>query len=120
MVEIRDKFRKTMADKKWDVARAARELGVCRASFYNYLKAYNADLPSMEVLKRAHDLWGLNFTNIDFGAPGKSTSPSETEQPRQYVLPFIQSVREQDIEIVKTKSVKPDTLQLIVNIRFAG
>ena len=56
-------------------ARAARRLGISRASFYNYLKTEGADLPSFEVLKRAHDLWNLNFNYIDFGARVKSTIP---------------------------------------------
>lgn len=33
---------------------------------------------------------------------------------------LIENVRERDAEIIKSKSVKPDTLQLTVNIKFAG
>jgi dihydropteroate synthase len=117
MVEVSEKFGKVMEERGWNVERAAKELEVSRASFYNYCN--KDDLASFEVLKRAHDRWGLNFRYIDFGANSRNSSPT-TEESRQYVLPFIEGVRERDIEIIKTKSVKPDTLQLTVNIKFAG
>jgi transcriptional regulator with XRE-family HTH domain len=117
MVEVSEKFEKVMEDNGWNVERAAKELEVSRASFYNYWN--KNDLPSFEVLKRAHDRWGLNFKHIDFGATSRQSFPT-AEEPRQYVLPFIESVRERDVEVIKAKSVKPDTLQLTVNIKFAG
>lgn len=117
MVEVSEKFEKVMKDRAWNVERAAKELGVSRASFYNYWN--RNDLPSFEILKRAHDRWGLNFKHIDFGVNSRQSAPT-AEEPRQYVLPFIDGVRERDVEIIKTKSVKPDTLQLTVNIKFAG
>jgi dihydropteroate synthase len=116
MNEVSEKF----GAKRDDVGArsAAKALKISVASFYNYIN--KADLPSFEVLKRAHDRWNLNFTYIDFGSDSPTPSPSETDQPRQYVLPFIKGVRESDIEIIRAKAVKPDTLQLTVNIRFAG
>ena len=121
MAEIRDKFREKMEQEGWSVETAAKELNVSRASFYNYISTKNPDLPGFEVLKRAHDEWGLSFQYIDFGGTRKSkASPSEREQPRQYVLPFVEAVKENDIEVVMAKPVTPDTLQLTINIRFAG
>ncbi|HEY1528245.1 MAG TPA: hypothetical protein VGH51_18615 [Candidatus Angelobacter sp.] len=117
MTEVSEKFGKVMEDRGWNAERAAKELDVSRASFYNYCN--KNDLASFEVLKRAHDRWGLNFKYIDFGANSRHSS-SPPEEHRQYVLPFIDNVRERDVEIIKTKSVKPDTLQLTVNIKFAG
>ncbi len=118
MAEVSQKLYKKMEDDGWNAETAAKKLKVSRASFYNYLN--QNDLPRFEILKRAHDLWGIKFKYVDFGAQRKSSSPSETDQPRQYVLPFIESVRENDIEIIQAKPVKPDTLQLTVNIKFAG
>jgi transcriptional regulator with XRE-family HTH domain len=117
MVEVSEKFETLMEERGWSVERAAKELEVSRASFYNYCN--KSDLASFEVLKKAHDRWGLKFKYIDFGANSRQSSPT-TEEPRQYVLPFIANVRERDVEIIKAKSVKPDTLQLTVNIKFAG
>ena len=106
-----------MKEKGWNAATTALELKVSLASFYNYRN--KADLPSYEILKRAHDRWGWNFQYIDFGAPSGKV-PSETEQPRQYVLPFIENVHESDIHVIRAKAVRPDSLELTVQIRFAS
>jgi transcriptional regulator with XRE-family HTH domain len=118
MAEVALKFEAKMNKERWNAEKAAKKLQVSRASFYNYLR--KKDLPSFEVLKRAHDLWDLSFQYIDFGSAAAKTAPSEDEQPRQYVLPFIEGVSEGDVEVIRAKPVKPDTLQLTVNIRFAG
>src|SRR5713101_5437565 len=81
MSEISKKFGDVMKDRGWNAERAAKELGVSRASFYNYWSKKD-DLPSFEVLKRAHDLWGLNFEYIDFGVKGRTPAPGQGEEPR--------------------------------------
>lgn len=116
MGEVSQKF---SAKKKSMGARAAaRELKVSVASFYNYIR--KTDLPSFEVLKRAHDVWNENFTHIDFASASRTWSPSEESQPRQYILPFIKAIREDDIEVVCAKAVKPDSLLLTLKIRFVS
>jgi hypothetical protein len=60
-----------------------------------------------------------NFQHIDF-AERSGKAPSEAEQPRQYVLPFIENVHESDIQVVRAKAVKPDSLELTVQIRFVS
>jgi hypothetical protein len=117
MAEFSTKLWEKLKEEGWSARRAARELHICLASFYNYRS--KKDLPSYSVLKRAHDLWGWNFQYVDF-AEQSAKAPSEVEQPSQYVLPFIESVRERDIQIIRAKPVKPDTLELTVRIRFAG
>lgn len=124
MAEFSAKLAELLKAKGWDKVKggkekAASQLDVSRASFYNYLN--KNDLPSFEVLKRAYEKWGMTFEHIDFGSARSSRHvPSEEESPRQYVLPFLQAVRGEDVEVVRAKTVKPDTLQLTVNIRFAG
>ncbi len=119
LAEISKKLYALMGDRKWKrVATAARELKVSRASMYNYLK--KNDLASFEVLKRIHDEWGVEFEYLNFGAQAKTHAPSEAEHPRQFILPFIEGVRETDIRIIRAKSVRPDTLQLTISIKFAG
>lgn len=118
MAEIALKFEAKMEEEGWNAERAANELRVSRASFYNYLG--KKDLPGFEVLKRAHDLWDMCFAYIDFGNGATKAALSESDQPRQYVLPFIKSVNEGDVEVIRAKPVRPDTLQLTVNIKFAG
>jgi len=117
MAEFSEKLCDKMKEESWSAKKTAKELKICPASFYNYRN--KADLPSYNVLKRAHDLWGWNFQHIDF-AEQSARAPSEIEQPRQYVLPFIEGVRESDIQIIRAKPVKPDTLELTVQIRFVG
>lgn len=99
------------------MSRSASELKISLASFYNYRN--KTDLPSYEVLKRADDIWGWNSRYIDF-AERSASAPSEEEQPRQYVLPFSESIREDDIQVIRAKAVKPDSLELTVQIRFVS
>ena len=117
LAEFSEKLLGKMKAENWDAKRTARELSISLASFYNYKK--KSDLPRYEILKRAHDLWGWSFKHIDF-AERSARAPSESEQPRQYVLPFIENVRESDIQIVRAKPVKPDCLELTVQIRFVS
>src|SRR5579864_3731599 len=117
MAEFSRKLHAKMTKEGWNAKQTARDLQVSVASFYNYRN--KTDLPSYEILKRAHDRWGWNFEYIDFAErPGRA--PSEEEQPRQYVLPFIESVKESDIQVVRAKPVRPDSLELTVQIRFGS
>jgi len=118
MAEFSTKLYRVLADNGWDKRRGARELAVSPASFYNYLN--QNDLASFDVLKRSHERFGIKFDYIAFGAAARSVQMPTLEQPRQYILPFLKSVRENDIEVISTKPVRPDTLQLTVNIKFAG
>jgi hypothetical protein len=124
MAEFSQKLYGVLKARGWDQQKggkdlASKELGVSRASFYNYLN--RKDLAGLEVQRRAHDLWGVKSDYINFGHTGSPpASAIHEDKTRQYVLPFIQSVRENDIEIVRTKPIRPDTLQLTVNIKFAG
>jgi len=117
MGEFSDKLRGKVGQPGWSAKRTARELDVCLASFYNYRN--RKDLPSYEVLKRSHDLWGWTFKYVDF-ADRHAKAPTELEQPRQYVLPFIENVHESDIQVIRAKPVKPDMLELTVQIRFGS
>ena len=119
MAEFSDKLYEEMREMegRGKAPKLARELKVSLASLYNYLK--KTDLPSYEVLKRAHDNWGWSFKYIDFGARS-ARAPSEEEQPRQYVLPFIDNVHQSDIQVTRAKAVRPDCLELTVQIRFVG
>jgi hypothetical protein len=116
LTEVSEKFGAKKATM--GAGAAARDLKVSLASFYNYIN--KKDLPSFEVLKRAHDLWKQDFSYIDFGSTSRTLSPSERDQPRQYVLPFIKGIHENDIEVVRAKAVKPDSLILTIKIRFAS
>jgi hypothetical protein len=118
MAEMSTQLYAKMKKEGWNKKKAARELGVCLASLYNYLN--QNDLASYDIFKKTHDAWKFQFKHLDFGAKQRATPALQEEYARQYVLPFIESVRENDIEVVRAKSVKSDTLQLTINIKFAG
>ena len=117
MSEFSEKLDARLGEKGWNARRVAKELSISLASVYNYW--HKTDLPGYEVLKRTHDLWGWKFKHIDF-AESSARAPSETEEPRQYVLPFIRNIHESDIQVVRAKPVKPDRLELTVQIRFVS
>jgi len=117
MAEFSGKLGDQMKEKGWNARKTAHELGISLASFYNYRN--KTDLPSYEILKRTHDRWEWNFQYIDF-AERSGKAPTESEQPRQYVLPFIENVHESDIQVIRAKPVKPDSLELTVKIRFGS
>jgi DNA-binding phage protein len=102
--------------------KAAKEIGVCLASFYKYLR--KSAIPRFEVLKQAHEKWGFEFHYIDFGMDNaylRSRAKREGIPPsRQYLLPFIQGVSKDHVEIVKIGPQKPDSVELTIRIRFAG
>lgn len=118
MAEMSTQLYAKMDKERWNKKTAARELGVCLASFYNYLN--QDDLASYDIFKKTHDAWMFQFKHMGFGDNQGAAPALQEEYARQYVLPFIESVRENDIEVVKAKSVKSDTLQLTINIKFAG
>jgi hypothetical protein len=93
---------------------AAKQLNVSLASFYNYVKG--TDLPKMEVLRDAQDIWKVKWELINPAEILKTRSVATAEQ---LLLPFIRSVREQDIEIVEVTAGHDSTLRVMLRIRFA-
>jgi len=117
MGEFASKLTAKAESDGWNAAKVAEKLKIGLASFYNYRN--KKSLASYEILKRAHDVWDWKFEYIDFGERS-ARAPSEVEAPRQYVLPFIENVRESDVQIIRAKAVKPDTLLLTVQIKFVS
>jgi hypothetical protein len=103
-------------DEKGGAKKAAEDLGISLASFYKY--AAGEDLPRMEVLRDAQQLWkGVKWDLIDVS---KITEKKKIASPEQYVLSFLQEVREKDVEIVKIGPKGERVLQVLLNIRFSG
>lgn len=111
---------------KGKVKQAARFLGVSQASLYNYIG--KTDVPGIEVLRRLNELWGLDFEygvlRLDkgyFSAQPKRDLPQRARlEAQQYVLPFLEGLREQDIEVLQVTARKPSSVELKLLIRFAG
>src|SRR5258707_699645 len=102
MADVSAKFARVLSDRKdWMVAKAekaAKELGVSRASFYNYLRKH--DLPRYEILQRASRLWNLRFEQLDCTVEQRPLKPSPAPEV-QLTLPFIEALRQQDVTVIK-------------------
>ncbi len=99
----------------------AKELHVCRASVYNYLRKSDPPLPSYSVLEQAHRAFRFQFSHTDFSVAPQDKSRPQRELPRQGVLPFLESIQKDDVEVLSAKPVKSENaLEITVQIRFAG
>jgi hypothetical protein len=92
---------------------AAKQLNVSLASFYNYVNG--TDLPKMEVLRDAQEKWKIKWELINPAEILKTRGVATTEQ---LLLPFIRSVREQDIEIVEVTAGNDSSLRVMLRIQF--
>jgi hypothetical protein len=102
--------------KKKDGAReAVKDLRICRASFYKY--ARGEDLPRVEVLKAVEEKWGVKWELIDLS---QMTEQKKVSSPEQYVLSFLEEVRNEDVQIKKIGPKGEKVLQVTLNIRFPG
>jgi hypothetical protein len=93
--------------------RAAKELSICVASFYNY--AAGIDLPRMEVLRDAQVKWGVKWELVD---PSEVLRTREVHSPEQYVLSFLDALREEDVEVAKIGPEGKNALKVTLKIRF--
>jgi hypothetical protein len=93
--------------------RAAKELGICLASFYKYANGVN--VPDMDVLKEAKERWGVKWTYLD---PSEIVRSSKVKSPQQLVLSFLNTISEDDIEIIDVEPTDKSTLQISLKIRF--
>jgi transcriptional regulator with XRE-family HTH domain len=100
--------------KKPGARQAARALQVSLASFYNY--AAGTDLPRLEVLRRAHKIWGIKWPSwID---TSEVVRTQNVRTPEQLVFAFLDAVREGDVEIVQVSPLGQSVLQVKLNIHF--
>jgi len=93
---------------------AAKELRISLASFYKYAKG--DDLPRMEVLRDAQEKWdGVKWDLIDVS---QITQKKKIVSPEQFVLSFLQEVREEDVQVAKIGPKGARVLQVLLNINF--
>lgn len=109
--------RKAFGKKKDELGakEAARQLGVGRASFYNYVNGKT--LPDMEVLRRAHERWEITLEHIDFS---ELITKQEVHSVKQLAFEFLDAVREEDIEIIKVAREGNNLLRVALKIRFSA
>jgi hypothetical protein len=105
----------TKRKKEKSAKKAARELGVSVPSFYNYVAW--TDLPRMEVLAKAQRKWGIRWKNFDLS---QFTLTIKTKPPEQYTLPFLDAIREKDIEVFSVVREGENVLRVALKIHFAA
>ena len=131
VVKGRDRGRKRPADaelilaqvkqefgKKKDelgAKRAAVELDVGLASFYNYVKGKT--LPDLEVLRRANTKWAVTWKHMDLS---EIMRKEKVQSAEQLVLGFLRAVREEDVEVVKVGREGSNLLKVALTIRFSA
>jgi hypothetical protein len=99
----------------------AKELHICRASLYNYLRKTDPPMPSYSVLEQAHRALEFKFRNPYFSLAPQDKPRAQRELPKQGVLPFLESIQKDDVEVLRAKPVKSENaLELTIQIRFTG
>lgn len=110
--QVADEF-----SKKWKElgsgTKAAKELGINPKSFYKY--AHGDDLPRIEVLRAAQRQWHIRWKFFDQSTLFKN---AKAVVPEQLLLPLLQSVRQEDIEIEILPGAE-SSLQVRLKINFS-
>jgi transcriptional regulator with XRE-family HTH domain len=112
--QVKNEFEKK-ARELGGAEKAAKVLGVSRASFYNYLNGKS--VPDLEVLRKASVTWGIKWKYID---TSQILPKLTVHTPQQYVFSFLDAVRPQDVEILQIGPKGPKTLQVTMKIRFTA
>jgi transcriptional regulator with XRE-family HTH domain len=114
---IIEQVRKEFKTKKKELGatEAARQIGVRRASFYNYLKGKT--VPDLEVLRRAHEEWDIEWKHIDFSEVMKR---QQVRTVKQLAFEFLDAVREDDIQVIKVAREGNNLLRVALKIRFSA
>jgi hypothetical protein len=113
MAQVASEFGKRK--KKLGARQAATDLGVSVPSFYNYVAG--TDLPRMEVLRKAHKKWHIQWRHID---SSRFVLPMKLESPEQYSLPFLDALREKDVKVSKIRREGNNVLRIALEVRFSA
>ena len=118
MAQVANEFKKKKVEL--GARKAARQLNVSLASFYKYVAG--SDLPRMEVLKKAREEWGIKWALID---PAEILQSRKIQSAEQYALSFLETLREEDVEVSEVKPAKrgpqkESVLQITLKIRFTA
>ena len=112
IAQVKEEFKKQKG-KLGGAAKAAKVLGVCPASFYNYLKGKS--VPDLDVLRKAHDEWGIEWKHIDLSEILRTRGVRSAEQ---LAFEFLTAVQEDDVEVVKVSLDGKTALRVALKIRF--
>jgi hypothetical protein len=109
--QVKEEFQKQM--NKMGAKKAAKQIDVCLASFYKYVKGET--LPDFEVLRRAHEKWGIKWTYID---TSEILSIRKVRTPEQAVFSFLEALDEDSVEITKVGIEGETVLHIRLKVCF--
>ena len=105
----------TARKERFGAKRSAQELNISLASFYNY--AAGKDLPRMEVLRDAQKAWRVRWDLID---PSEVLLTRKANSAEQLVFSFLESLRKENVEVVRIGPEGETVLQVTLKIRFSA
>jgi transcriptional regulator with XRE-family HTH domain len=108
--QVKAEFHKQM-DRLGGAKEAADQLGVCRASFYKYLKGET--LPDFEVLRKAHNVWGIKWKYID---TSEILPIRRVQTPEQAVFSFLRAMNEDSVEITQVGTEGATTFNIKLKV----
>jgi hypothetical protein len=109
MAQVGKEF--TEIKNKVGAREAAEKLHISLPSFYKY--AAGTNLPRMEVLNAASQLWAIKWNLID---PSEILRTKKAQSAEQYAFSFLCSLREDDVEITEVRPSRDGSLRLVLNI----
>jgi hypothetical protein len=107
---------KEVFEKKKDelgAEKAAKQIDVGLASFYNYAKGKT--IPDFEVLRRVHEKWGIKWRYID---TSEILPIRKVRTPEQAVFSFLKALDEDDVEISHVGTEGETVLHIKLKVRF--
>jgi hypothetical protein len=99
--------------KELGAENAAEQLDVGLSSFYNYVNGKT--LPDFEVLRRAHEKWGIKWRYID---TSEILPIRKVRTPEQAVFSFLKALDEDDVEISQVGTEGETVLHIKLKVRF--
>ena len=109
--QVKSEF--TKLKEKYGARKLASKLHISIASVYNY--AAGTDLPRMEVLRDATEAWDIEWEYLD---PSAVLFARKFKSAEQLLLPYVESIQAQDIEVLRVGSGGEACLHVTLKIHF--
>jgi len=113
IAQVREVFGKKK-EELGGVGKAAKNLGISPASFYNYV--HGKTVPDIVVLRKASEKWGVKWKYMDLS---EVLNVRKLTRAEQLSLPLY-SIQAKDVEVVAIGPKKSNILQVTLNIRFSA
>jgi hypothetical protein len=111
---------RSVIDKKFagSVARAAKNLGVCPASLYNYLN--KKTVPDHQTLRRIGSSWGIVLANAEVNYDPGPDRGRGRDKAIQLELPLLDALTASDFRVTKVERMGPASVRVVLGISFGA